>query len=226
MWFHIDGAFGAFTELSNKFRNLVSGQNLADSIAFDLHKWMYMPFEAGCVLIRDQQAHSNSFTVSPSYLQVIPRGIASKSMKYANLGLDLSRGFKALKIWMSIKTHGINKFSELIDQNIEQAHYLASLIERDAQLELLAPVPLNVVCFRYVPGSYQETLYNDFNRELLLRVQEEGIAVLSSTIIEGKFSLRGAITNHRSRREDFDLLIRSVLEIGKKLEGENYLKLI
>lgn len=223
LWFHIDGAFGALAELSNKYRHLVAGQNLADSIAFDLHKWMHIPFEAGCVLIKDHKSHEDSFTVSPNYLKVIPRGIASKPMKYANLGLELSRGFKALKVWMSMKTHGINLYSELIEQNIEQAHYLAHLIKQNPKLELLAPVPLNVVCFRYIANDLEERNYNcnDFNQELLLRIQEKGIAIPSSTLIDGKFALRVAITNHRSHKEDFELLISSVLEIGHELE-DNY----
>jgi len=220
LWFHIDGAFGSLVGFSEKYGHLVEGQNLADSLAFDLHKWMYMPFEAGCILIRHPEIQAQSFTVNPSYLSVIPRGIASKPMKYSNLGLELTRGFKALKVWMSMKIHGLKEFSRQIEKNIEQARYLVTLIEQQPKIQILAPVPLNIVCFRYLADSLGENALNDFNKELLYRIQESGTAIPSSTLINSKFVLRVAITNHRSRREDFDQLIQSILKIGGELEKE------
>lgn len=224
LWFHIDGAFGALAVLSEKYQHLIAGQNLADSIAFDLHKWMYMPFDVGCVLIKDHKAHEKTFTVSPSYLKPVSRGVAAKPLKYANLGLELTRSFRALKVWMSIKIHGVKSFSQLIEKNIEQAHYLADLINQRSELQLVVPPLLNILCFRYVAKQLKENELNDFNQELLLQIQESGIAVPSGTTIEGKFVLRVAITNHRSQKEDFDLFVESILKIGNALEKEFYHK--
>lgn len=217
LWFHVDGAFGALAALVPELRPLVAGLEQADSVAFDLHKWLYMPYEVGCTLVRDQQAHRATFNVTPAYLASFDRGIAAGGFPFAERGVQLSRGFRALKVWMSFKTHGLDAFAQLIHQNVRQAHYLAGLVTKHPRLELLAPAPLNVVCFRYVvPGADDATL-NDLNREILLRIQESGVAIPSQTVLNGKFAIRVAITNHRSRRDDFDLLVRSVVETGAAL---------
>jgi glutamate/tyrosine decarboxylase-like PLP-dependent enzyme len=217
LWFHVDGAFGALAYLSENFRPKLKGMERADSLAFDLHKWMYMPYEAGCVLIRDKEKHHQTFSPSGGYLAHLPRGLASGSW-LSEYGLQLSRSFKALKIWMSLREHGIEKYRRLIEQNIEQAKYLAELVEKSDDLELLAPVPMNVVCFRFVKEVLSDEQLNELNREILMRIHESGIAVPSYTTIKGKFGLRCAITNHRSLFSDFDLLIEKVLEIGKSLD--------
>ena len=217
MWFHVDGAFGALAALVPDLRHLVAGLDQADSVAFDLHKWLYMPYEAGCTLVRDQKAHRATFNVMPAYLAPFDRGIAAGGFPFAERGVQLSRGFRALKVWMSFKTHGTDSFARLIHQNVRQAHYLAGLVTKHPLLELLAPVPLNVVCFRMkLPGKTENEL-NALNQEILLRLQESGIAVPSHTILGGRFAIRVAVTNHRSRREDFDLLVKKVVDIGSAL---------
>jgi glutamate/tyrosine decarboxylase-like PLP-dependent enzyme len=220
LWFHVDGAFGALAILSPKWRTSVAGLHLADSIAFDLHKWMYMPFEAGCVLVRDSEAHRNAFVVNPSYLSSQGRGIAPQAPEFAARGVELARNFKALKIWFSLRTHGTLKFGRLIEQNIEQAHYLAALIEKEPHLELLAPVELNVVCFRFNPGSSDDRELDRINEDILIRLQESGVSAPSGTRLSGCFAIRVAVTNHRSRREDFQLLVDSVLQLGLGQSGE------
>jgi glutamate/tyrosine decarboxylase-like PLP-dependent enzyme len=220
IWFHVDGAFGALAKLAPAFSQLVDGIELADSLAFDLHKWMYMPFEAGCVLIKDQKAHQRAFSLTPSYLSALNRGIAPAPLEFASRGLDLSRGFKALKIWFSLKVHGTALFGRLIEQNIRQAHYLKELIESNPHLELLAPVELNVVCFRFKAAAAEgaeESFMDRLNTEILLRIQESGKAVPSGTRIQGKFTIRVAITNHRSRRSDFELLAKLVVQTGRQI---------
>jgi len=217
LWFHVDGAFGALAAIAPPLRHLVAGLEQADSVAFDLHKWMYLPYEVGCTLVRDQTAHRATFTVNPAYLASFDRGIAAGGFPFAERGVQLSRGFRALKVWMSFKTHGLNAFAQLIEQNVRQAHYLAGLVTKHPRLELLAPAPLNVVCFRFtVPGATEQRL-NEINKEILLRIQESGLAIPSHTMLEGKFAIRAAVTNHRSRREDFDLLARAVVETGTAL---------
>lgn len=219
LWFHVDGAFGAWARLTASCRSVVEGVERADSLAVDLHKWLYMPFEAGCALVRDVHAQQETFTVNPSYLESTGRGIAAEPMTFASLGIDLSRGFRALKVWMSLKTHGVDAFARLIEQNIAQARYLTARIEADPHLELLAPAPLNVVCFRYRAPDLEEAATNALNEEILFRLQESGLAVPSSTRLHGRFALRVAITNHRSRWEDFDLLVGAVLKLGQELTG-------
>jgi len=220
LWFHVDGAFGAMIALSPTLRPMVAGMEQADSVAFDLHKWMYLPYEVGCTLVRDGSAHRETFSVTPSYLAKLDRGIAAGSVPFPERGVQLSRGFRALKVWMSLKAHVVRAFARLIEQNVAQARYLAELIAAQPRLELLAPVPLNVVCFRYVARGLAPAALDDLNREVLMRVHESGVAVPSHTVIGGRFALRVAITNHRSRREDFDLLVRSVVEIGDAVRAE------
>jgi len=216
-WFHVDGAFGALAALVPELRPLVRGLEQADSVAFDLHKWLYMPYEVGCTLVRDQQAHRATFNVTPAYLASFDRGIAAGGFPFAERGVQLSRGFRALKVWMSFKTHGLDAFTQLIHQNVRQAHYLAGLVTKHPRLELLAPAPLNVVCFRFVVPGMDDAALNALNKEILLRIQESGLAIPSQTVLNGKFALRVAITNHRSRRDDFDQLVSAVVETGAAL---------
>jgi glutamate/tyrosine decarboxylase-like PLP-dependent enzyme len=209
LWFHVDGAFGAPAYWSQRLRSRVSGIERADSLAFDLHKWAYMPYDIGCVLVRDAEAHTAAFATGASYLTAMERGPAAGGLRFADRGIELSRGFRALKAWMSLKALGVDAITAVVEQNVEQAQYLASLIERSQRLELAAEVPLNIVCFRYAGADDVQ------NREILMRLQESGVAVPSGTVLDGRFAIRVAISNHRSRREDFDLLVRTVEEIGR-----------
>jgi len=216
MWFHVDGAFGAMAALSHELKSRVNGMERADSIAFDLHKWLYVNFDAGCVLVRNSEAQLNSFSIPASYLSTLTGGVATGPYHYGEMGIDLSRGFRALKAWMSFKTYGFDKYSRMIDQNVAQAAYLAKLVEESPDLELVAPVPLNVVCFRFVKSGVSGDDLDALNERILIALQEEGLAVPSGVRIRGKFALRVANVNHRSRREDFDALVRNVVSIGKR----------
>ena len=144
------------------------------------------------------------------------RGIASANWLH-EYGLQASRGFRALKIWMALKEHGIEKFGRLIDQNIEQAAYLTTLVETEPLLELVAPTNINIVCYRYRPDGRSAAELKALNTEIMLRLQEQGIAVLSDTTIKGEHALRVAINNHRTQRGDLDLLIRETMRIGKEI---------
>jgi len=221
LWYHVDGAFGAFVRLSPELHSMVAGLERADSLSFDLHKWMYLPFEAGCVLVRHPREHFLTFSLTPDYLvHVGERGLASGARWYSDYGFQLSRNFRALKAWMSIKEHGIEKYGRMVQQNMAQARYLAERVEREPELELLAPVPLNIVCFRYRAEGLDEKALNTLNQELLIRLYECGSAAPSYTTLDGCYALRAAITNHRSRREDFDLLADEVIRLGHELVGE------
>jgi aromatic-L-amino-acid/L-tryptophan decarboxylase len=222
LWFHVDGAFGALARIAPELRHLVSGIEQADSLAFDLHKWMYMPFEVGCILVREEEAHRRAFSLTPDYLTHAARGLAGGSHWFSDYGVQLSRGFRALKVWMSFKEHGLEKYGRLIQQNVKQAQYLARLVEAAPELELLAPVPLNIVCFRYRAAGYPAEALNSLNQELLIRLHESGIAAPSYTTLDGCYALRAAIVNHRSRREDFEILVAAVIRLGKDLEAAGF----
>jgi glutamate/tyrosine decarboxylase-like PLP-dependent enzyme len=218
LWFHVDGAFGALAAISPELRPLTRGMELADSLAFDLHKWMYVPYEVGCALVRHKAAHKETFDVNPTYLARATRGIAAGDDWLSDFGVQLSRGFRALKVWMSIKEHGLDKYARMIRQNVEQARYLVSLVEAAPDLETVAPAPLNIVNFRYRGrGTATDETLNEVNREILMRLHESGIAVPSNSILRGRYAIRVANTNHRSRREDFDLLVRTVRQLGAEL---------
>jgi glutamate/tyrosine decarboxylase-like PLP-dependent enzyme len=217
LWFHVDGAFGALVRISPQLAPVVDGMEMADSLGFDLHKWMSLPFEVACVLVRDAATHRAAFSMSASYLATATRGVTAGGLPFSELGIDLTRGFKALKVWMAIKAHGVRAHARMIEQNVAQARYLAGLVEDDPSLELLAPVPLNIVCFRYNPGGVPEERLNAINQEILVRLQEDGIAIPSGTTLAGRFAIRAANVNHRSRREDFDLLARSVVRLGNEI---------
>ncbi|MBD0321508.1 MAG: amino acid decarboxylase, partial [Gemmatimonadetes bacterium] len=215
LWFHVDGAFGALAYLSERLRPRLAGMERADSLGFDLHKWGYLPFECACVLVRDADAHRDAFSVTGAYLAVAERGVIAGGLPFAERGVELTRGFKALKVWMSLRAYGVDKLVRLIEQNVDQSAYLAERVRAHPELELLAPVPLNVVCFRF-RGAEEERL-NAINEEILLRLQEDGIAVPSSTVLEGRFALRAANTNHRTRRADLDALVDAAARIGREV---------
>jgi glutamate/tyrosine decarboxylase-like PLP-dependent enzyme len=219
VWLHVDAAFGAALGVSRRLRHLLDGIEYADSIAFDFHKWFYVPYDVGCVLVRDEAHLRDSFSPPASYLAKLDRGIVGGGVSYGGLGADLSRRFRALKVWMSLKEHGADRYGEQIEQNVAQASYLAGLIGARPDLELAAPVPLNIVCFRYVGDRSPATDWNWVNREILMRIQERGIAAPSSTVLDGEFAIRVAITNHRSTRRDFDMLVDAVVGIGRELDS-------
>jgi aromatic-L-amino-acid/L-tryptophan decarboxylase len=218
LWFHVDGCIGALIAIAPKNAHRVAGIERADSVALDPHKWLHAPFEAGCALIRDASAHRSTFAVTPEYLEMTPRGIASGHWLH-DYGLQTSRGFRALKVWMAIKEHGIMKFGRLIDQNIAQAQYLSRLIESEPLLELVAPTNINIVCYRYRPDGRGSDALKTLNTEIMLRLQEEGTAAVSDTTVHGVHCLRVAVNNHRTRRDDLELLIRETIRLGTQVVG-------
>jgi glutamate/tyrosine decarboxylase-like PLP-dependent enzyme len=217
MCLHVDGAFGACAAFSDELRPLVRGMERADSVAIDLHKWLHVQYDAGCVLVRNPRQHHATFSSSASYLARARRGLSGGALWFNEYGFELSRSFRALRVWMAFKTYGMRKHARLVEQNVAQAKYLARLIDAEADLELLAPVPLNVVCFRYAVEGADEADVNRLNQDLLASLQEQGVAAPSSTVLQGRFAVRVAITNHRSRQEDFEILVRESVRLGREL---------
>jgi len=219
LWFHVDGCIGALIAIAPRNRSLVAGLHRADSLALDPHKWLHAPFDVGCCLVKEAAAHRGAFATTPEYLETASRGLASGEWLY-EYGLQTSRAFRALKIWMALKEHGVAKFGRLIDQNIDQAHYLARLVEAEPSLSLIAPTTINIVCFRYDPGGLDEPALKVLNTEIMLQLQEDGIAVLSDTTLRDHHCLRVAICNHRTRYEDIELLVGEIVRRGEILTGK------
>ena len=220
LWFHVDGAIGAVAVLAKNVKEQLSGIERADSVALDLHKWMHIPFEAGCVLVRHDEAHRKTFSLTPEYLEHDTRGLAAGHLWFSDYGLQLSRQFRALKVWMSIKEHGLDRFGRMMARNVEQAHYLGQLIEKEQNMELLAPIGLDIVCFRFNPGRLDDETLNALNKEILIQLQEQGICAPSYTTLHGRYCLRAAIANHRSVQDDFDVLVGEAVRTGQKLTAQ------
>lgn len=216
-WFHVDGAFGAIPYILPEWAGVLGGLRRADSLSFDFHKWLYVNYEVGCVLIRDEKAHLGAFSAPAPYLLKHDRGLAGGVTPFSGYGLELSRGFKALKVWMLLKEHGVEKYGRMVRQNLEQAEFLGSLVSAEQELELLVEVSMNIVCYRYNPGGLEDSELNLLNKEILMRLHEEGIASPSYTLLKGRYAIRVAITNHRSRRADFVVLAKETVRLGQEL---------
>ncbi len=220
LWFHVDGAFGALLRLTKEYAGLVRGIEQADSLAFDLHKWVYLPFEIGCVLVRDPSLHAATFATQASYLEEAEGGIMAGGLPFADRGVELTRGFRALKLWMSLQVHGVDAYARLLAGNMAQAAHLERLIQAAPRLELVAPRPTNVVCFRYRRQELDDAALNSLNRRLVIELQESGRYIVSSTVLDGRYALRVAITNHRSQMDDFTALAEDCVRFGDQLAAD------
>jgi aromatic-L-amino-acid decarboxylase len=212
LWFHVDGAFGALAILSATLAPLLAGLERADSLAFDFHKWGQVPYDAGYLLVRDGHQHQAAFTAPAAYLQRDARGLAAGSPWPCDFGPDLSRGFRALKTWFTLRTYGLRRIGEVIEGTCALAQHLATRINAEPDLELMAPVALNIVCFRH-RGDDPDVL----NARLAVEVQESGIAAPSTTRLGGHLVLRAALVNHRTQVRDVDALVDVVLAAGRRL---------
>lgn len=209
-WLHVDGCIGALLAIAPESAHLVAGLNRADSLALDLHKGLHAPFDVGCVVIRDRRLHRETFAEEAEYLEQAERGLAAVEFLH-HYTLETTRGFRALKLWMMLKHHGVARFGALIDRNVGQARHLAARVEADPRLELLAPAATSVVCFRYNPGGLTEAALDRLNHEILFQLQESGVAAPSATTLRGLFCLRVAFCNHRTGQSDIDLLLEEVI---------------
>jgi glutamate/tyrosine decarboxylase-like PLP-dependent enzyme len=212
IWFHVDGAFGALGMLAPDIAPRLQGIERADSIAFDFHKWGQVPYDAGFILVRDGELHQSAFASPAAYLKRESRGMAANSPWPCDFGPDLSRGFRALKTWFTIKVYGSEKLGQVISNTCALAQHLKQRIDNEPRLELLAPVALNIVCFRYRSADA-----NRVNADLVVALQESGIAAPSTTTINGQLAIRAAIVNHRTTASDIDALIDATLLIGESL---------
>ncbi len=203
LWLHIDGAFGAAGVLSEVLRPRLKGIERADSVAFDFHKWLHVNYDAGFVLLRDEALHRAAFEGTPDYLASSDRGLAAGRPWPVDYGPELSRGFRALKIWAQITALGTEALGAAISRNCAQAKLLAEMVDAEPSLERLAPVASSVVVFAHVDGDV-------VTEEIVLRLQENGLAVPSITTVNGQRAVRVNITNHRTRDEDLGVLVAAI----------------
>ena len=218
IWFHVDGAFGALAMLSPELAPKLKGIELADSIALDFHKWGQVPYDAGFLLVRDGESHRATFAQPAAYLRREARGLAAGTHWPCDFGPDLSRGFRALKTWFTLKTFGTDRLGAMISRTCALAKYLEARVQAEPRLELLAPVQLNIVCFRYRADDA-------VNAEIVADVQESGVAAPSSTTLDGRFAIRAAIVNHRTDTADIDVLVDAVLDFGARRTGDGLVEI-
>ena len=214
-WFHIDGAYGALAAISE--RRKFDGLELADSISLDPHKWLYQPLDCGCLLYRSPEVAQKTFAHSGDYARALTEDPV-EGFAFFEESLELSRRFRALKLWLSLRYHGVSAFRQSITKDLSQARRLAHAIGKESKLEVLAPVELSAVCFRYrgERTSSEEEL-NCFNLTLLKRIVARGRIYLSNASLRGKFSLRACIVNHRTKDVDVDSVIPEVLAAAREI---------
>jgi aromatic-L-amino-acid decarboxylase len=220
LWFHVDGAYGAPAVLTRQYRDELTPMALADSVALDPHKWLSIPVEAGLVLVKDEQAMRDAFSLVPPYLRTDGSltGIGGLPW-FSEYGLQQTRGFRALKIWMALKQYGLSGYAQMIEEQIALARYLHNRVTATPDLEALAPPGLSIVCFRYAPPALRgnSEKLDSVNKLLLERIQLSGEAFLSSTVVRGAFVLRACIVNYLTKRSDLDFLFELVLREGRAL---------
>jgi glutamate/tyrosine decarboxylase-like PLP-dependent enzyme len=214
LWLHVDGAFGALTALAPSLRPLTHGLSRAHSLAFDFHKWAHVPYDAGFLLVRDAEAHKATFAAPAAYLSRLPRGLAAGADWPVDYGPDLSRGFRALKVWMTFQTLGADAIGASIAANCALARRLADHVAGSAEFELAAPVPLNIVCF-----SLKADADGAGAAELVMRLQERGIAAPSTTRLAGRQVIRAAIFNHRTTADDIDAVFDAARRVAAELRS-------
>jgi len=232
LWFHVDGAYGAPGSLDRRKKALFAGLDRADSVSLDPHKWLYVPVAAGCLLLRDQAGAQTAFnTADADYIKVHGHS-DEEAFAFWDYGIELSRRFRALKIWLTLRYYGVRRIAEAIAEDNSLAEYLATIVSKAADFELLAPVELSICCFRYLPAEFRLRLQNAaaeaelavineeldrFNERLMSAVQIGGRAYLSNATVHGRFALRACITNFRTTRADIDETIDVIRAVAAKM---------
>jgi aromatic-L-amino-acid/L-tryptophan decarboxylase len=210
LWFHIDGAYGGFGILAEQTAGMYKGIERADSLAIDPHKWLYLPVECGCCIVRDAQAMRDAFSLVPPYIRddrALPW--------FSEFGIQQTRGFKALKLWMTMQQIGMDGYKQLISRDIDLARKLQEKIRAREDFELVATGPLSVTCFLYTPPGNNDV--EALNRKLIPLIQAEGQVFLTGTELEGRFALRACIVNFRTSEADLDLLLDVIADAGKRV---------
>ena len=219
LWMHVDGSYGAFAVLAKSARGLFAGLEQADSIALDPHKWLYLPVDVGCVIYRAPETAQATFAHDAEYTRIIGEE-ADEAFAFWDYGPELSRRFRALKVWMLLKGVGLHSLGEAIESNLACARCLESLVRASNDFEMVAPVELSIFCFRHVPShlrSESPQAIDEFNERLLIALQRDGSSYLSNTTLGGRFALRGCVLNYRTTLRDMEILLDDLRRVAKTL---------
>jgi glutamate/tyrosine decarboxylase-like PLP-dependent enzyme len=219
LWMHVDGSYGAFAVLAESARKLFEGMERADSIALDPHKWLYLPVDVGCVIYREPEIARSAFAHEAEYTRIIGEE-AGEAFAFWDYGPELSRRFRALKVWMLLKGVGLDSLGEAIESNLACARHLESMVRASDDFEMVAPVELSIFCFRHVPaplrtGSPQAI--DAFNERLLIALQRDGSSYLSNATLGGRFALRGCVLNYRTTLRDMEILLDDLRRVARSL---------
>jgi aromatic-L-amino-acid/L-tryptophan decarboxylase len=222
LWLHVDGSYGALAAKSAHVAGAMNALARVDSLSLDPHKWLYAPLDVGCLLVRDANPLRRAFSEGADYIDVVTDRDMS-DFAYWDHGPELSRRFRALKIWFLLKIHGARAIQDAIDANIDAAQHLAATVEASADFELLAPAPLSIVCFRYCGGGRlrEDTpaRQDAFNKRLMVEVQRDGDSYLSNAMINGRFALRACIVNYRTTRADVEQLLGTIRRVAARMSA-------
>jgi glutamate/tyrosine decarboxylase-like PLP-dependent enzyme len=219
LWMHVDGSYGAFAILADSAKKLFEGMEQADSIALDPHKWLYLPVDVGCVMYRDPEVAQAAFAHEAEYTRMFGEE-ADEAFVCWDYGPELSRRFRALKVWMLLKGVGLDRLSEAIESNLACARHLESMVQASDDFEMIAPVELSIFCFRHLPTQLRnqpsETI-DAFNERLLVGLQRDGSSYLSNATLNGRFALRGCVLNYRTTLRDMEILLDDLRRVAKSL---------
>ena len=232
LWLHVDACYGGFAVLAKSARPLFDGVDKADSVALDPHKWLYLPVDCGCILYRDPEAARATFVQEAEYTRVIAQG-AEEAFAFWDYGPELSRRFRALKVWMMLKGVGVRALSEAIEKDLACARHFEQLVQASDDFEMLAPVELSIFCFRYVPAQFKRALtsadestrrnisdeLDSLNERLLVELQRDGSSYLSNALIRGRFALRGCVMNYRTTLRDMEILLSDLRRVVSRIEA-------
>ena len=219
LWMHVDGSYGAFAILAESAKKLFAGMEQADSIALDPHKWLYQPVDVGCVIYRDPEIARAAFAYEAEYTRMFGEK-SDEAFVCWDYGPELSRRFRALKVWMFLKGVGLDRLSDAIENNLACARHLESTVQASDDFEMVAPVQLSIFCFRYVPARLRNQppeAIDAFNERLLVALQRDGSSYLSNTTLAGRFALRGCVLNYRTTLRDMEILLDDLRRVAKSL---------
>jgi len=219
LWFHVDGAYGAPGALDPTKKELFLGLELADSVSLDPHKWLYVPVDSGCLLFRDEARVKAAFNTDEADYIKVHGLVDDETFAYWDYGVELSRRFRALKVWLTLRYYGANRIASAVTEDIALAHYFGEQVAASDDFELVAPVELSICCFRFVPTQLKlsEPELNQLNEKILTVIQKDGRAYVSNATVKGKFALRACITNFRTTKADIDKTIKVVRDAAKKV---------
>lgn len=218
LWLHVDGAYGAAACLSERGKKLLAGIERADSLSLDPHKWLFQPFEIGCVLVRDARLLKKTFHTMAEYLEDTKRA-EEEEINYYDYGVQLTRGFRALKLWLSLKTFGAAAFREAINRGFELAEFAEDLLRKSDRWQIITPATMGMVTFRYVAEGCSENEINEIHRRMVEMMAEDGFAFANSTALRGQIVMRLCTINPRTTEQEIRATIEQIEQFGRELQN-------